>query len=382
MSNINEKREYKVCNSCVMDTSDSKIIFDEKGICDHCNNFHTNIEPNWHTDERGKQKLDEVISKIKKDGVGKKYDCLIGLSGGVDSSYVAYCAVKKWGLRPLIFAVDTCWNLPIADENVNKIVDYLNVDAHFEKLDHEEMMDLQLAFFKSQVPYQDMPQDHMIFASLYNFAAKNGFKYILTGGNYSTECVREPNEWVHENDLKLIKDIHKTFGASKLTKLKYCSMLKYRIYYRYFKKVQSVKILDYIPYIKSDVINTLKNEMGWEPYANKHFESVFTRFYEGYWLPKKFGYDKRRAHFSSLILTGQLKREEALEILKNAPYAESIAMEDMKYISDNLGITVEEFKNLMNQPNKTYKDYKNSYSFINALRKFAKIVGIERRNIR
>ena len=375
------KREYQVCSNCVMDTSDSKIVFDKKGMCDHCHNFYENIQPNWNP-EGNPEELQKLIDKIKKDGQGKKYDCLIGLSGGVDSSYVAYCAVKKWGLRPLIFAVDTCWNLEVADKNIEKIIKKLGVDVHYEKINHDEMMDLQLAFFKSQVPYQDTPQDHNIFAALYTFAAKNGFKHILTGGNYSTECVREPNEWVHENDITLIKDIHKKFGKKSIDHLQLCGMFKYRLYYRYFKGVQLHKVLDLIRYKKAEVIDELKREFNWEPYANKHFESIFTRFYEGYWLPKKFGYDKRRAHFSSLILTGQLDRKEALEILKNPPYSEEIAMQDMEFICKEMGISVEEFKKLMEQENKTYKDYKNGYKYIHWARNLAKLFGIERRNIR
>lgn len=374
-------RKYQVCTNCVMDTSDSKIIFDEKGICDHCHNFYENIKPNWNP-QGNQDALNSLLDKIKADGRGKPYDCLIGLSGGVDSSYVAYCAVKKWGLRPLIFAVDTCWNLEVADKNIKKLVKKLNVDVHYEKIDHDEMMDLQLAFFKSQVPYQDTPQDHMIFASLYNFAAKEGFRYILTGGNYSTECVREPNEWVHENDVTLIKDIHKKFGTRPLAHMQFCGMFKYRLYYRYIKRVQVCKVLDLVPYLKKDVISELQREFDWEPYANKHFESVFTRFYEGYWLPNKFGYDKRRAHFSSLILTGQMQRNEALEILSNPPYKEETAMADMEYICKELDIPVENFKQLMAGENKTYRDYKNGYSLIHAARELAKKVGIERRNIR
>ena len=376
-----EEKKYQVCNNCVMDTSDSKIVFDEKGMCDHCYNFYENIKPNWNP-EGNPEELQKLIDKIKKDGQGKKYDCLIGLSGGVDSSYVTYCAVKKWGLRPLIFAVDTCWNLEVADKNIEKIINKLGIDVHYEKINHDEMMDLQLAFFKSQVPYQDIPQDHNIFAALYNFAAKNGFKHILTGGNYSTECVREPNEWVHENDIILIKDIHKRFGKKSIDHLQFCGMFKYSLYYRYFKGVQLHKVLDLIRYKKAEVIDELKKEFNWEPYANKHFESIFTRFYEGYWLPKKFGYDKRRAHFSSLILTGQLDREEALEILKNPPYSEEIAMQDMEFICKEMGISVEEFKKLMEQENKIYKDYKNGYKYIHWARNLARLFGIEKRNIR
>lgn len=376
------ERTYQVCSNCVMDTSDSKIAFDEKGMCDHCHNFYESIKPNWHPDERGATELNQLLGKIKADGKNRKYDCLIGLSGGVDSSYVTYCAVEKWGLRPLAFVVDTGWNLPVADKNVKKIIDKLKIDAHYEKIDLEEMMDLQLAFFKSQVSYQDLPQDHMIFSSLYNFAAHNNFKYILTGGNYSTEGVREPNEWVYENDVTLIKDIHNKFGKHPLKNIKFCGMLKYRLYYRYFKGVQVCKVLDNIPYLKNEVIHELQTRFDWEPYENKHYESIFTRFYEGYWMPKKFGYDKRRAYFSSLVLTGQLDRQEALNLLAQPPYSEETAAKDMTFICQRMGIPVEEFQRLMAEPNKTYKDYRSNKKTITFARNLAKAVGIERRNIR
>ncbi|MGN0402293.1 MAG: N-acetyl sugar amidotransferase [Acetatifactor sp.] len=376
------KREHQVCTNCVMDTSDSKIVFDENGMCDHCHNYYENIVPNWHPDEIGAAELERQVAQIKKDGEGKKYDCIIGLSGGVDSSYLAYYAVKKLGLRPLLFACDTGWNLNVAVENVEKIVKGLNRPLYTEIVNWNEMRDLQLAFFKAQVPYQDLPQDHVIFASLYNYAARHDIKYVLTGGNNSTECVREPNEWVYNNDLKMIRDIHKKFGTIPLKTLPLCSMFKYRLYYRYIKGMKVVKFLDMIPYTKADAIATLQKEFGWEPYANKHFESVFTRFYEGYWLINKFGYDKRRAHFSSLVLTGQLDRQEALEILKNPPYDEKLAMEDLEYVAKKLGLTKEEFLELMKGENKTYKDYKNSAGLINLAIKIAHLVGMEKRQYR
>ncbi len=377
-----KRRKYQVCTNCVMDTSDSKIAFDEKGMCDHCHNFYENIVPYWHPDETGMAELQKQVEQIKRAGKGKKYDCIIGLSGGVDSSYLAYYAVKKLGLRPLLFACDTGWNLNVAVENVEKIVKGLDQPLYTEIVNWNEMKDLQLAFFKSQVPYQDLPQDHVIFASLYNYASKHGIKYVLTGGNNSTECVREPNEWVYNNDLRMIKDIHKKFGQIPLKTLPLCSMFKYRLYYRYMKGMKIVKPLDMIPYKKDEAIATLQKEFGWEPYANKHFESVFTRFYEGYWLVHKFGYDKRRAHFSSLVLTKQLDREKALEILKNPPYDEKQAMEDLEYVAKKLDLTKDEFLKLMEGENKTYKDYKNSAGLINAAIKIAHIVGMEKRQYR
>lgn len=375
-------KEYQVCSNCVMDTTDSLIQFDDRGYCDHCNNYYDNIIPNWHPDEIGAEKLHEIVEQIKKEGEGKKFDCIIGISGGVDSSYLLYYAKEKLGLRPLAFAVDTGWNTKIAEENIRNIVNGLGLDLYTETVNWDEMKDLQLAYFKSQVPYQDTPQDHVIFAALYNYAVRNGIKYVLTGGNYSTECVREPNEWVYMNDLLQIKDIHKRFGTIPLKTLPLCSMFKYRIYYRYFKGMKVVKPLDLIPYKKKDVINELKERFGWQPYANKHFESIFTRFYEGYWLIKKFGYDKRRAHFSSLILTGQMTRVEALEILKQPPYDESEALKDLEYIANKLDMTKEEFIELMNGENKTYRDYKNSAGLIKIAAKVAMAIGVEKRNFR
>lgn len=375
-------REYQVCSNCVMDTSDSVIQFDDKGICDHCNNYYNNILPNWHTDNIGKSKLNAIVGKIKKDGKGKKYDCIIGLSGGVDSSYLLYYAKEVLGLRPLVFAVDTGWTLNVAVENIEKIVKGLGLDLYTEIIDWNEAKDLQLAYFKSQVPYQDTPQDHEIFASLYNYAAKNGVKYVLTGANYSTECVREPNEWVYVNDLRQIKDIHKKFGTRPLKTLPLCGMFKYRLYYRYVKGMKIVQPLNLIPYKKEDAIALLEKKFGWERYANKHFESVFTRFYEGYWLPKKFGYDKRRAHFSSLILTGQLTREEALKKLAEPPYDEELAMQDLEYVAKKLGLTKQEFIEMMNEKNRTYKDYKSNAWLYRLTIKIAIMVGYEKRQFR
>ncbi len=377
-----ENREYQICSNCVMDTSDSKIVFNEKGVCDHCNNYYDNILPNWHPDEIGNKELSRIVEKIKNDGKGKQYDCIIGLSGGVDSSYLLYYAKKILGLRPLVFSVDTGWNLNVAVENIEKLVKGLDLDLYTEIVNWNEMKDLQLAFFKSQVPYQDRPQDHVIFAGLYNYASKNGIKYVLTGSNYSTECIREPMEWVYLNDIRQMKDIHKKFGKVELKTLPQCGMFKYRLYYRFVKGMKVIKPLNLIPYNKEDAIATLEREFRWQRYENKHYESVFTRFYEGYWLIEKFGYDKRKAHYSSLILTGQMTREEALEKLSKPPYDREQAMQDLEYVAKKLGLTKNEFLELMKEKNKDYTNYKSSHWLINLAIKIATSLGLEKRQFR
>lgn len=377
-----KQREYQICTRCAMDTSDSMITFDENGVCDHCINFEKKIKPNWHTDHVGEEKLENLVKKIKKHGKNKKYDCIIGISGGIDSSYLLYYAKEILGLRPMVFSVDTGWNTEIANNNITKVVNKLGLDIHTENINWEEMKDLQLAFLKAQVPYQDLPQDHVIFAALYNCAVKHKIKYVLTGGNISTECIREPIEWVYQNDLRMIKDIHRKFGTIKIKSLPMAGMFKYKIYYRYFKGMRVYKPLDLIPYYKSDVLEVLKEKFDYEPYANKHYESIFTRFYEGYWLVKKFGYDKRRAYFSSLISTGQLTRSEALKILENPPYDEKLAFQDMTYICHKLGITNEELLDLMKKENKSYKDYKNNFGLIQFAVKLARLFGVENKKYR
>lgn len=373
---------YQICTNCVMDTSDPQITFDNSGRCDFCENYYRDILPSWHPDNQGARELERIASEIKEKGKDKPYDCIIGLSGGADSSYLTHVAVNVMGLRPLILVVDTGWNLEVANKNIDCIVDSLGLDKVTEVVDWEEMKDLQVAFFRSNVPYQDTPQDHTIFAGLYNYAASHGIKYVLTGANYSTECVKPPYEWTYVNDLTLIKDIHKRFGKAPLEKLPLCGMFKYRLYYRYLKGMKVVKPLNCVPYRKEDAELILQDTYGWEKYANKHYENVFTRYFEGYYLPKKFGYDKRRAYLSSLILTGQLTREDALEELAEPAYDEALAKEDEEFIADRLGITVLDMEGFIADENKTYRDYHNSFGKIKAAIHIAKSFGIEKRNFR
>lgn len=382
-SNSNSNREYRVCSNCVMDTTDSKIVFDEKGLCDFCVTYYKDILPNWSVDLESEKKLFEIVDKIKLEGKNKPYDCIIGLSGGLDSSYLAYIAVEKLGLRPLLYTVDTGWNLNVAVENIEKIVKKLNVDLYTEVVNWEEMKDLQLALFKANVPYQDLLQDHAIFAGLYNYAVKNGIKYVLTGANNATECVRPPVEWVYTNDITFIKSVHKKHGKIKIKDFPFCGMLKYRIYYAYIKGMKRVAPLDFIPYDKVLAETTLYEKFGWEKYANKHYENIFTRFYEGYYLPTKFGFDKRKCYYSNQILTKSMTRDEALLELEKPPYSEYQMKLDMEYIAKKLGISIEEFENLINNGiKKSYKNYKNMNWLLQFLTDFARFIGVEKRNYR
>ena len=367
-----------ICNNCVMDSSDSEIIFDEKGVCDHCNTFYAKIRPNWSTDKNGQKQLQQLVGKIKQAGKGKDFDCIIGMSGGIDSSYLTYLAKEKMGLRPLVFHVDAGWNSQEAVNNIEKLVDKLGLDLYTEVIDWEEMKDLQLAFFKSGVPHIDTPQDHAFFATMYKFAEQYDVKYILTGANLSTECIRNPIEWMYyQSDSIQLKDIHRKFGVRPLVNFPLTSILHHKVYLPYVKGIRVFTPLNYVPYIKQEAIKLLVETFGWQPYPQKHFESRFTKFYEGYWLPKKFGYDTRKVQFSSLILTGQMTREEALEKLQDLPYDESTIKHDFEYVATKLGITVDELQSYMDAPNKTYRDYRSQESLYSVGAKVMKGLGLE-----
>jgi N-acetyl sugar amidotransferase len=367
-----------------MDTTDPSITFDERGWCDYCRNYHDNIVPGWHPDETGERVLSAIVAEIKKSRKNRDYDCLIGVSGGVDSSYVAHLAKSKLDLRPLLYHVDTGWNSDVSVSNIRSLVDGLGVDLFTEVIDWEEMKDLQLAFFKAQVANVDLPQELGLFSSLYNFAARKGFKYVLTGANYSTECVREPNEWgaYYTTDMRFVRDVHRRYGQRPLRTFPTADIFTYKLYYRLVKGVRVVRPLNYIPYVKSEAMNELARLYGWQPYAQKHHESRFTRFVECYWLPKKFGYERRRAHLSSLVLTGQMTREEALARVTTPELDEQTMREEFEFVAKKLSLTPEEFQALFDGQNRTYRDYRNKERLINLGTTVMRVLGIERRIIR
>lgn len=362
-----------------MDTTDPNISFDENGVCDHCHDFENIVKPNWHTDEKGKKELENTINKIKKAGQNNDFDCLLGLSGGVDSSYMLHLAVKEFGLRPLVFHVDGGWNSELAVHNINVMIDKLGLDLYTEVINWEEMKDFQLAFFKSGVPHLDIPQDHAFVATLYHFAEKYNIKYILNGGNIATECVQYPMEWFYYGtDMVHNNDIIKKFGTIKMESYPFSSVFRHKIYLKYLKGVHVVKPLNFMPFVKEEALALLEKEYNWKPYPQKHFESRFTKFYEGYWLPERFGYDTRKVQFSSLILTGQMSREEALDRLQKPAYDPATIDDEFNYIAKKLGITSEMLRNYFAMPKKYYWDYKNQQNIFRLGAKILNILGIEK----
>lgn len=352
--------DYRICTRCVMDTTDPQIVFDDAGQCDHCVDYDTRVKPNWDTGPEGLRALEATVDRIRAAGRGKDFDCLLGLSGGVDSSFMLHEMVRRFGLRPLVFHVDAGWNSELAVHNINVLVEKLGLDLYTEVINWPEMRDFQLAWFKSGVPHIDIPQDHAFIATLYDFADKYGIKYILNGGNISTEVVRYPLQYFYwGTDMLQIRDIIRRFGTVPMKTYPFSAIYRHKIYLRYLRRVQVVKPLNMMPYTKATALGLLEGEYGWKPYPQKHFESRFTRFFEGYWLPTRFGFDVRRVQFSSLILTGQMAREEALRQLERPPYDEATLHHDFQYVATKLDIPVEQLRQYHEMPKKFYWDYRN-----------------------
>jgi aminotransferase len=365
---------YQMCSRCVMDTRDRGITFDEAGVCNYCHEFELTSANRWFPNEEGEKRLKVIIEEIKAAGVGLPYDCILGLSGGVDSSYLAFKA-SEWGLRPLVVHVDAGWNSELAVANIEKIVKHCNYDLHTHVVDWEEMRDLQLAYLRASVANQDVPQDHAFFANLYHFATSNKIRYILSGTNIATEgIVPSGGEFGPATDGINLRAIHKRFGENKLKSYRTVGFLKYYLWYPVIKKLRVVWPLNYLPYDKNMAIAELESKVGWRAYGRKHGESTFTKFYQNYYLPTKFGYDKRNLHLSSLIVSGQMTREEALSQLNESIYPPDELEIDTTFFCKKMNISRDEFEQFMNKPIHHYTEFPNWNIYYKPLKKILSFV--------
>ena len=377
---MNDGMNYQICTKTVLDTSYPGLSFDADGICSQYWDYQNVVKPNWHPDVTGRQVLEQRADSIRKAGRGRDFDCLLGLSGGVDSSYMLHAMVKEFGLRPLVFHVDGGWNSELSVHNIHVLVDKLGLDLYTEVINWEEMRDFQLAWFKSGVPHIDIPQDHAFVAVLYKFAEKYGIKTILNGGNIATECVIMPFQYYYwGTDMRQIGDVIRRFGTVPMRTYPFSSVYRHKLYLRYLKGVKVFKPLNFMPYSKQIAIDLLQKEYGWKPYPQKHFESRFTRFYEGYWLPTRFGFDVRRCQLSSLILTGQISREKALEELERPAYDEDAARQDFEYVATKLRISTEQLRQYHTMPKRYYWDYRNQHQVLALMEKAVSLLKIGRR---
>lgn len=354
-----------------MDTTDPEILFDELGVCNHCRDFDSLQALQIKTGDEGAALLAAKITEIKELGRGKRYDCIIGLSGGVDSSYVAF-KVLELGLRPLAVHVDTGWNSELAVNNIERIVKKLGIDLETFVVDWREMQDLQLAYFRAGVANCDVPQDHAFVAVLYELAAKNGIRSVISGHNLATESIL-PDAWGYTSiDRKNLRAIHRAFGNRPLRKYPSYSLFQYTLWWPYVKNLKIFPILNYMEYHKENVKSWLVSELGWRDYGGKHYESRFTKFFQSYYLPTKFGFDKRKAHLSSLVVSGQLTREQALQELNIPLYDQEMIAEDKSYIAKKLGISSIDLDEMISGPKRKYSDFPNSFAFIEGMLRLKK----------
>lgn len=348
---------YKICTRCVMDTSDPIITFDSKGQCNHCTEFLEKRAKHNYQGVKSDEDLKKTIQQIKETGKGLEYDCILGLSGGVDSSYAAYIC-KQHGLRILGVHMDNGWNSEEAVSNIKNIAKKLAIDYESYVLDWEEFKDLQLAFLKASVPEADTPTDIAILAALHKVAEKYKVKYIISGGNFATEGIL-PKYW-HYNakDLRYFNYIQRKFGKVRLRKFPTFGFQK-EMFYKLIRKIKIIYLLNYVPYNKLNAMDLMKKELDWKYYGGKHYESKYTGFIQAYYLFEKFGIDYRRATLSSQICTGEISREDALKILEKKPYELEKINEEKKYIAKKLSISLDEFETILQAPPHYYTDYPN-----------------------
>ena len=348
---------YRICTRCVMDTSDPEIEFDADGVCNHCHSYEKQIALYVKNNAAGWKEMEDIAATIRKEGEGKHYDCIIGLSGGVDSTYVAYLVVKKLGLRPLAVHMDNGWNTDIAVSNIENVVTRLGIDLHTVVLDWNEFRDLQASFVRAGVTDCEIPTDHAIGAVLYRTAIEQDVRFIIGGSNLATEQM-VPRTWSSgHGDWRYIRSIHRDFGKIALRTYPHYTFWEHAIYWPYIREIRMPYILNYVEYNKFEAIQLMKDVLGWVSYGDKHHESIYTRFYQTQYLIDKFGADKRRPHFSCLINDKRITREEALAELQKPPIDEHIAATDREFVLKKLGISRAEYREIMADPPKTFWDF-------------------------
>jgi N-acetyl sugar amidotransferase len=363
--------QYQQCSRCVMDTTDIEITFNAKGICNHCVDYAIRKDKILANTNDNSQKISEIIRIIKEEGNSTEYDCIIGISGGVDSSYVAYLA-QEWGLKALLVHLDNGWNSELAVKNVENIVKHSGYDLYTLVINWEEFKDLQKAFFSADVIDLELLSDHAIFATVHKLARKYGIKYLLSGENFATEAIL-PKSWNWKKfDATNIKSIHRKYGKIKLKTFPFMSSFKKGIY-TMFSVVQSIPILDYVEYDKNDAITVLEEKYSWRNYGGKHHESIFTRFYQGHILPEKFHIDKRKAHYSTLINSLQLSKDEALRLLSEPIYSKRKCDEDFELVCKKLNYSREELVNYLQRPGIDHSSYRNDAKLMEVILKFVKL---------
>ena len=375
-------RPYQVCKCCVMDTTDEDITFDSNGVCMRCNEYKERIEPEWNHGKGHEKELKALISTIKKSGEGKRYDCILGLSGGLDSTFMLHLAVKEWGLRPFVFHIDAGWNLPDTEENIRRVTDKLGLELHIEKMDWNEMREMQLAWFRTGLEPLDAPQDHAFIALIDRFSREVGVKYILNGYNICTEIIADPVSWGkgagQTGDGTYMKDVVKKHCSIPIKHYTYTNGFKHKFWIPYVLGVKTLKPLNLVQFTREEMIRTLVDNYGYEPYSQKHFEDLLTKFLEGYWMPTRFGHDIRRAQLSSLVITGQMTREEALRILEKPPISEEESQMLFDEVAKKLGISKDELKKFHDMPICSEKFKSNNYFYNIGIRLY-EILGLEKR---
>jgi N-acetyl sugar amidotransferase len=348
---------YRVCVRCIMDSSDHEITFDEQGHCNHCRRAEGQIKNKLPAYTEGEYRLDRVVARIKEAGRGKSYDCIVGVSGGVDSTYLAH-TVKQAGLRPLAVHFDNGWNSELAVQNIEQTLQRLEIPLYTHVVDWEEFRDLQLAFLRASVPDAEIPTDHAIGALLHHTAARFGVRHIISGTNINTESIL-PLSWTYYvSDWKYIRGIHKRFGSRPLRTYPSSTLARY-IWRILVRRIRTISLLNSIPYDRATAVDVLERELGWRNYGAKHHESIYTRFFQSYILPRKFNIDKRRAHYSSMIMSGQMTREEATAAMEEPIADPRLLAEDRVYVVKKLNISEDDFESIMQLPIRSYRDYDN-----------------------